>query len=68
VECYPSITEDLLNGALEFASKFTNISDSDKEIINNAKKELLFHDNSPWNNTPPRHQFDVTMEQRHASS
>ena len=61
VEFYPSITENLLEEALKFASEFTSIPDSDKEIINHAKKTLLFHDNSPWNKTQPPHQFDVTM-------
>ena len=32
-----------------------------KEIINHAKKTLLFHNNSPWNKSEPPHQFDVTM-------
>ena len=61
VEFYPSITQDLLNDALDFAAKFTQISDRDRQIINHAKKTLLFHDNSPWNKSNPPHQFDVTM-------
>ena len=61
VDFYPSITQDLLDQALEFASEFTTISVSDKEIINRAKKTLLFHNNYPWNKSEPPHQFDVTM-------
>ena len=61
VDFYPSVTQDLLDQALEFASEFTTISESDKEIINHAKKTLLFHDNSPWNKSEHPNQFDVTM-------
>ena len=61
VDFYPSLTQDLLDQALEFASEFKTISESDKEIINHAKKTLLFHDNSPWNKSERPRQFDVTM-------
>ena len=61
VEFYPSISQALLNEALEFASKYINISDSDKEIIHHAKKTVLFHDEGTWQKTNPPHLFDVTM-------
>jgi hypothetical protein len=52
VDFYLSITQDkLLNEDLKFASEYTTILESDKEIIDHAKKTLLFHDNSPWNKT-----------------
>ena len=34
---YPYITEDLLNAALEFAEKFTEIKDEEKDIKCQAK-------------------------------
>ena len=61
VEFYPSITQQLLEDALEFASAYTTITDTDKEIILHAKKTLLFHDNTPWHKSKPPHLFDVTM-------
>ena len=57
---YPSIKEDLLNTALEFAANHVNISTDDREIIHHARKSLLFNKNETWikksSNT-----FDVTM-------
>ena len=57
---YPSITEALLDKALDFAGEYCSISESDKRIIKQAKKSLLFNDKSCWvkkNND----LFDVTM-------
>ena len=45
---YPSISEDLLLKALDYASKFTAITQQDRHIIIHAKKSLLYHQNSPW--------------------
>ena len=42
VEFYPSITKDLLDRALDFASGFTPISQKDKDIIFNSRKSMLF--------------------------
>ena len=42
VEFYPSITKDLLDKALDFASGFIPISQKDKEIIFNSRKSMLF--------------------------
>ena len=42
-EFYPSIKENLLRNALEFASAITTISSKDKEIIHHARKSLLFN-------------------------
>ena len=43
-EFYPSISEELLNDALNFASRYTPISDEDRKVILHAKKTLLFDD------------------------
>ena len=45
---YPSISEDLLMKALNYASRFTTITQQDRHIIIHAKKSLLYHQNSPW--------------------
>ena len=50
---YPSITEELLLKAPEYASKFTSITPEDRQIIIHAKKSLLFHQNSPWTKKQP---------------
>ena len=46
---YPSsISEELLAKALDYASKFTTITQEDREIIIHTKRSLLYHQNSPW--------------------
>ena len=61
VNFYPSITRALLHRALDFAEKFTSISQSEKEIIFHAKNTLLFHNGSPWKKSNAEDLFDVTM-------
>ena len=61
VDFYPSISEDLLNDALAFASLFDNITEDEKHIIIQAKKSLLFHDKEAWCKKSTDSQFDVTM-------
>ena len=58
---YPSISEDLLLNALEYASRFTTITQQDRHIIIHAKKSLLYHQNSPWTKKNTNDMFDVTM-------
>ena len=41
---YPSITQDLLNKALNFASEYIYILKCDIDVINHARKSLLFDD------------------------
>ena len=59
-EFYPSITENLLKKALNFAEAHTHLSDDDKAIIHHARKSLLFNDKQTWikRESGP---FDVTM-------
>ena len=45
---YPSITKDLLNKALNFASEYIYISKFDIDVINHARKSLLFDGSSTW--------------------
>ena len=58
---YPSISEDLLLKALNYASRFTTITQQDRHIITHAKKSLLYHQNSPWTKKNANNMFDVTM-------
>ena len=61
VEFYPSITEDLLRRALDFASSYVNISPGDRQIIIRAKISLLFNNETPWQKKNFSTLFDVTM-------
>ena len=58
---YPSITEKLLNKALDFANKYRQISKQERDIILHAKQSLLFWDNTPWEKKDSNNNFDVTM-------
>ena len=57
---YPSISQELLSKAIRFARKFTAIENSSLDIIQHARKSLLFDQNNIWikKNNP---HFDVTM-------
>ena len=57
---YPSIREKLLIDSLNFAEKYTNITKKDKNIINHARKSLLFSGDDTWMKRQSG-LFDVTM-------
>lgn len=60
VEFYPSITENLLDKALSFASNFTTIEEDTINIIKHSRKSFLFsRSNELW--TKQDGLFDVTM-------
>ena len=61
VEFYPSITEQLLIKALNFASNYQSISKEHTEIILHTKKSLLFREGTPWTKKSQETMFDVTM-------
>ena len=61
IEFYPSITEDLLRKALEFAATHAEISDQDRDIIIKAKSSLLFNKSEAWCKRATESLFDVTM-------
>ena len=44
----PSITQDLLNKALNFASEYIYISKCNIDVINHARKSLLFDGSNTW--------------------
>ena len=47
-EFYPSISQDLLNKALDFASNYDNITTDERNIIIYAKNSILIHKHIPW--------------------
>ena len=57
---YPNISEELLNEALAWAGTIVEISESDKRIIFQTKKSLLYHGNQAWTKKG-QVLFDVTM-------
>ena len=59
VNYYPSISEELLAKALQFASMFVHVSETDKDIITQARKSMLYLNMNPW--TKKSGEFDVTM-------
>ena len=61
VEFYPSISVELLDAALEFASKHITISDDDRYIICQAKSSHLYNAGEPWSRKTSSNLFDVTM-------
>ena len=58
---YPSISLNLFNEAIQYASTITEISDSDKNIIKHSRKTLLFYNNHPWKKKYGNPDFDVPM-------
>ena len=57
---YPSITQDLLNKALNFVSQYIYISKCDIDVINHARKSLLFDGSHTWSKKQGS-LFDVSM-------
>ena len=60
IDFYPSITPELLEKAINFASTITKITDETKQTILHARKSLLFHNNKVWRKRENA-DFDVTM-------
>ena len=61
-EFYPSISECLLDKAIAYAKRFTEISDETIRIIKLSRKSLLFdHSNDTWQKKGENPMFDVTM-------
>ena len=60
VSFYPSITDNLLNQALDWAQSYVNFSNLDRDIIFQARKSALVHEGSVWiKKANPN--FDVPM-------
>ena len=61
VDFYPSISQDLLIDAIDFARQYTNISEQEKDVILHSRKSLLFDNEQPWSKRNNSSLFDVTM-------
>ena len=61
VDFYPSISESLLDQAIEWAKQHSEISDQDIQVIKHARKSLLHHDGTAWRKRNSDSTFDVTM-------
>ena len=59
-EFYPSINQDLLNKALDFASNYDNITTEERNNIIHEKNSILIHKHIPWQKKGNA-TFDVTM-------
>ena len=60
VEFYPSISKELLNKALEFASSYTEITQQVTDIIHHSRASVLFTKKDVWIKKDGD-LFDVTM-------
>ena len=60
VEFYPSISQDLLNKALDFASAYDNITNDERNIIIHAKNSILVYQQQSWQKKGVT-TFDVTV-------
>jgi hypothetical protein len=71
VEFYPSISSDTLTAALNFAGRYTNISENDREVILHAKDPSCSQmENAGVKNLQTNcltSRWDHTMEQKRAS-
>ena len=57
---YPSISETLLDKAIDFARGFCDITENMKNMIKTCRKSILYGtDNQPW--TKKKSNFDVAM-------
>jgi hypothetical protein len=61
VDFYPSISAELLNNALDFASIYHDISSEERQIIIHAKQSCLYKSGEPWGKKATSNLFDVTM-------
>ena len=61
VSMYPSISENLLKNALQWASQLTKISDQDMETIMCCKTSLLYDYNKNVWKKKGTQDFDITM-------
>ena len=66
VDFYPSISENLLDQGLSWASNLPDISDEDISIIKHARKSLLLNQGKPWIKNNNSNLFHVlTMQYKH---
>ena len=58
---YPSILENILDTAINFAKQYTDISDENLRIIKHCRKSLLYNNHEPWKKKDTESYFDITM-------
>ena len=58
---YPSISLELFNKTITFASRKCDITEDELNIIMQSRKTLFFHDNHPWVKKNGEEDFDVPM-------
>ena len=61
VDFYPSISDELFKKAIDYAKQFTNLTNSDYDILLHCKKSFLFDGQSIWKKKSQTDDFDVTM-------
>ena len=70
-EFYPSISEQLLNDALDFSKNYVNITDEEIKIIHKAAKSILIKQDEIWikskKNNSRNPLFDITMGGKHGA-
>ncbi|GFR82547.1 hypothetical protein ElyMa_004101100 [Elysia marginata] len=66
---YPSITKDLLEEALDFASLHTSITGEERNIILHTKNSTLYSNNEPWQKRQQHStsQWEALTGQKHAN-
>ena len=57
---YPSISEELLSNALEWARTLVEVTEEEVEVINTTKKALLYSEGQPWTKRGEQ-AFDIPM-------
>lgn len=60
VSFYPSISKELLIETISWAKQYHKFTKEEEEVILNARKTFLFHNNTPWVKKGNK-DFDVTM-------
>ena len=60
VDFYPSISEQLLGEALDWASNYVDITYQQRKVIFHVRKTFLFHRDKPWLKTQ-NSNFDIAM-------
>ena len=60
-EFYPSITKKVLENAISFAKRYTEITDKEISTIMHCRKSLLYFKDEPWKKKDSASCFDVTM-------
>ena len=61
-EFYPSITEETLNKALDFAENYTKLWKEDTRLIYHCRKPMLIFNDKAWKKKDTDSSFDVTMD------